>query len=616
MGEVFKNVLVLSLTGTAVSVVLMMIKPFTRKVFSPVWQYYMWLAVLIVFILPFKFNLPLRPADVNPGNDIINRVAEPLQKSSENVRVFTDTVFNTAVTENTGTDIMNVLAYIWICGAAMILIYRLVSYIACKKAIYNKSYADGMIENLPVRKTSMIYSPLIIGLFKPVLYIPDMDIKTEEMNYIIKHELTHYKRFDILYKWFAMAVSCIHWFNPVMYILLKEIDEECEISCDYTVAVKMSQEERTEYMKVILELAAISINRKSMLSTQMAGSKKILKRRFDMIKNAEKTKIYITVTGIAAAVIVISVFAFAGGVIRGKNSDIPAVSETSTEQTDITDEITAADENHIANYDLIHNPLFDAENIKYSRDYIGDELNRRDKLSYEYQWNNMRPSKSMSERTADEGMYFDISNNMVVYPERELTDDEILALVEFQFDINSLYEQNRAKPVSGMISEQEAVETAKNEILYFYGAVSSDYNISCGYNEAGEDGYGSDKNVFSVMFEPVDMPYLEEQNTDYHVYFVDIEAETGNVITVDSYYSGMGDETEEVKSLSDTERADFEKKSREVMRNIPNLGNVKEQYINPSGERSVCTVFELDGKELKVELTYPNMEKVGWSVEG
>ncbi len=200
MSELFKNVLILSLTGTAVSVVLMMIKPFTRKVFSPVWQYYMWLAVLIVFILPFKFNLPLRQADVNQGNDIINRVAEPLQKSSENVRVFTDTVFNTTVTENTGTDIMNVLAYIWICGNAMIFIYRLVSYVAYNKAIYNKSYADGMIENLPVRKTSMVYSPLIIGFLKPVLYIPDMDIKTEEMNYIIKHELTHYKRFDILYK--------------------------------------------------------------------------------------------------------------------------------------------------------------------------------------------------------------------------------------------------------------------------------------------------------------------------------------------------------------------------------------------------------------------------------
>ena len=164
MGEVFKNVLVLSLTGTAVSVVLMMIKPFTRKVFSPVWQYYMWLAVLIVFILPFKFNLPLRSADVNHGNDIINRVAEPLQKNSEKVRVFTDTVFNTTV-KDTGPDIMSVMAYIWICGAAMILIYRLVSYIAYNKAIYNKSYADEMVENLPVRKTSMVYSPLIIGLF-------------------------------------------------------------------------------------------------------------------------------------------------------------------------------------------------------------------------------------------------------------------------------------------------------------------------------------------------------------------------------------------------------------------------------------------------------------------
>ena len=86
---------------------------------------------------------------------------------------------------------------------------------------------------------------------------------------------------------------------------------------------------------------------------------------------------------------------------------------------------------------------------------------------------------------------------------------------------------NRSQPERGMISEQEAIETAKNEILYFYGEISSDYNISCGYNGADEDGFGSDKNIFSVMFEPVDMPYIEEQDTDYYVYFVDIEVETG-----------------------------------------------------------------------------------------
>ncbi len=273
-------------------------------------------------------------------------------------------------------------------------------------------------------------------------------------------------------------------------------------------------------------------------------------------------------------------------------------------------------EENISNYNLIYNTLFDAGNIKYSRDYTEDELSSRDKLSYEYQWNDIKPSKSMSERDADDGMYFDVESNTVVFPERELIDDEILALVEFQSDINSLYDENHSKPVYGMISEQEAVEIAKNEVLYFYGAVSSDYNISCGYDEGSEDGYGSDKNMFSVMFEPVNTPYIEEQGTDYYVYFVDIEAETGDVITVDSYYSGMKEETEEAESLRDSEKAEFEKRSREIM-NIPDLGEVKEQYISQQTRgRSVCTVFELDGKDLNVELTYPNMDKVGWNVEG
>ena len=83
---------------------------------------------------------------------------------------------------------------------------------------------------------------------------------------------------------------------------------------------------------------------------------------------------------------------------------------------------------------------------------------------------------------------------------------------------------------------------------------------------------------------------------------------------MDSYYSGIKDKTEEVKSLNSIESAEFEKKSREAMRNTVQLWKVKEQYISPLGKRSVCTVFELEGTDIKVELTYPNMDKVGWSV--
>lgn len=832
MGEVFKNVLVLSLTGTAVSVVLLMIKPFTRKVFSPVWQYYIWIVALVAYIVPVSFNVNIIR---NEDNGFDMPVIEYENKG--NVQVISENT-EKYTADNVGTDVINVnadyvdvLALCWFAAALGIFIYRIIQYNIFLKTLKRYSEDHINIDNIPAglktKKTTLVDAPLVIGLFKPVLYIPDVEISREGLEYIINHELTHYRRGDIIYKWFVMIVSCVHWFNPVIYFLIKNIDEDCEISCDYIVTKNMSENERTGYMNTILELICRSVKNKSMLSTNMAGSKKILKRRFDVIKKGRKYKLYVSVISIAAAILLISAYAFAGsginnrifdnsnavlsnedysvknilvmgddnrgriniamllsfdkgsGVLniipietslildndknineivseRGEDEGISAIENAlssdidnyikinsaaigeitdclggisvdieeglyysdpnagvdfyidegmqvlsgeeinalllyrgntdgeitkcelqgkivseiirqmynkenrdkinnteeiinrNAEETDfeegviygiksvfnrsisaikltelLADEQTntisnsnAAERGYIANYDLIHDPLFDAENIKYSRDYIGDELNRIDKLIYEYQWNNMKPSKSMNERTADEGMYFDIKNNMVVYPERELTDDEILALVEFQADINSLYEQNRGKPVNGMISEQEAVETAKNEILYFYGVVSSDYNISCGYNEAGEDGYGPDKNMFSVMFEPVDMPYLAEQSTDYHVYFVDIEAETGDVITVDSYYSGMKADTEEVNSLTADEKSAFEKKSREVMRNIPNLGNVKEQYINPSGGRSVCTVFELDGKELKVELTYPNMEKVGWSVEG
>ena len=326
MGEVFKNVLVLSLTGTAVSVVLMMIKPFTRQVFSPVWQYYIWIVALIAYIVPVSFNVNIIGNEVN-GFDmpvIEYENTGNVQVISENTERYTADNEETDVI-NVNADYVGVLVLCWLVAALGIFIYRIIQYNIFLKTLKRYSEDHINIDNIPVglktKKTTLVDAPLVIGLFKPVLYIPDTEISCEVLKYIINHEFTHYRRGDIIYKWFAMVVSCVHWFNPVIYLLLKNIDEDCEISCDYIVTRNMSESERTGYMNTILELICRSVKNKSMLSTQMAGSKKMLKRRFDVIKKGRKYKLYVSVISIAAAILLISAYAFAGSGINNQILD-------------------------------------------------------------------------------------------------------------------------------------------------------------------------------------------------------------------------------------------------------------------------------------------------------
>lgn len=122
-----------------------------------------------------------------------------------------------------------------------------------------------------------------------MLILPDRELSGEALNNILRHEMMHFKRKDILYKWFAALVKCVHWFNPAAYYIAKQINIECEISCDLAVVAHMNKDEVTSYINTILSLLSGKDSKNNPLTTGMAGSKSILKRRFIMIKKRKKT---------------------------------------------------------------------------------------------------------------------------------------------------------------------------------------------------------------------------------------------------------------------------------------------------------------------------------------
>ncbi len=67
------------------------------------------------------------------------------------------------------------------------------------------------------------------------------------MSYIFVHELIHYKQRDMFYKWLIQIVVCAHWFNPFVYLLEKEVNKSCELSCDEKVISVLDDKARREY---------------------------------------------------------------------------------------------------------------------------------------------------------------------------------------------------------------------------------------------------------------------------------------------------------------------------------------------------------------------------------
>lgn len=280
MTEIFKSILIMSLTAAAVSTFLLIIKPITRRIFSPRWNYYIWLLVLIIMLLPVSLKLPKHIG---------------FQSAAISAGGYTEIYAVSAAAQNRVTLLQlfdryaGILSKIQLSGAIMFFGIRMFGYVRFIGLIHKKSAVcneyKGQI-NIPVRKNVFIASPIIVGLFRPVLYLPDSS--DEKLKYVFIHETIHQNRRDLIIKWLAVLASVIHWFNPFSYIVLRQIDTECELSCDFEATKKLSAAERKEYMQAILAFAELN-TAGSPLIAQFGSDKQLLKRRFSLIKTPPRT---------------------------------------------------------------------------------------------------------------------------------------------------------------------------------------------------------------------------------------------------------------------------------------------------------------------------------------
>lgn len=334
--NIFKTVLIMSLSGSMLGIIFLLLKPITKKLFSPVWHYYIWLFVLFIFILPVRFNMPnftslsskLEPVN----NEVIYKINDDavFTENTDLKRIDVAYARPESAEFNKKQDvfaqsatILKYLCYVWLLGFIVFFIAKLYKYkkftlLLHKNSNLSKEKFD-LPKNLILKETQALDAPLLVGFIKPVLYLTKAE--NIDFHYVIMHELMHNKRKDILYKWFAFFVSCLHWFNPVVYLICKKIDEECEISCDYLVAKKLSYESKKEYMNTILTLLEKTLSLRP-LTTQMASSKKLIKERFRAITalNVKNKKMIFLSFALSAFLLLTTLFI--SGVLQKKTVNL------------------------------------------------------------------------------------------------------------------------------------------------------------------------------------------------------------------------------------------------------------------------------------------------------
>ena len=149
----------------------------------------------------------------------------------------------------------------------------------------------------PVLCSDKIATPLTMGLFRPVILLPDREIDEKDMEYALLHEWQHCRCRDLWVKGFLFGAACIQWWNPLGWILVREGERLCEEACDQRVTGTMSREERRLYGLAILNLLGKNFPGTAALS----GGGKNLERRLKQMMNGKATKKSILAAAILAA---------------------------------------------------------------------------------------------------------------------------------------------------------------------------------------------------------------------------------------------------------------------------------------------------------------------------
>ena len=334
MNEFMKILLSLSVSGALLLLLILGLKPLYKNKFSKRWQYYIWIVVALRFLLPFtpdttiigslfeKFDttaitneIPTTPNVPVPA-DTGNSKAEPIQTNRE--------ITTAAMREP--VDKYVCLFFIWSALALVLFVRKVTVYQGFIQYIKagNKEVSDIKILNLlsdceeklniktrvELSCNPLIASPMLIGFFRPRIILPSHEWEDKELSYIFVHELIHYKQRDMFYKWLIQIVVCVHWFNPFVYLLEKEVNKSCELSCDEKVISVLDDTARREYGDILISfLKSNNLYKSSLASVTLTEGAEQLKERLGAImKFRKKSKVIIAITAIFTVAVCICFF--------------------------------------------------------------------------------------------------------------------------------------------------------------------------------------------------------------------------------------------------------------------------------------------------------------------
>ena len=286
----------------------------------------LWMIAALRLLLPFSIPLPF---NIHIGLDVFSDVVQELPSGNIASTLPGDSPpsydIGTAV-PSPATEHISTFEILWLVGVLLLAIYFSISYFRSMRKfrmsipdntpyIQNWLTAHQISRPLAVRSSDLISSPLTYGILHPVILLPKKLDRNDQaaLKYVLTHEYVHIRRFDAITKILFAAVLCIHWFNPLVWVMYVLANRDMELSCDAWVIRILGEKNRSSYALMLIKME----ERRSGMSALCSHlGKNAISERIEAIMKFKKTSILACAFALVLVVGATTAFATSTGAWR------------------------------------------------------------------------------------------------------------------------------------------------------------------------------------------------------------------------------------------------------------------------------------------------------------
>lgn len=256
--------LVMALSGSTMTCVYLLVHRIVRERLSARAYYLLARAAVLYYLIPLPF-LKDWYREVVPSAMWERRMAtDRIPLTWTNYAVHADGDFHV----NIFAGAQAAATVVWLAGAGFLIVRKVIEYLRATRhyAVYaeatmteqQKEFIAGLKKEYGVkRKVSLLQArdddpTFTFGIYRPVI-ICARDTNSREAELLVRHEMIHIKRLDVLWKVLMEFVIFLHWWNVFAWILRRRLEDISECACDEMVVRGKTDEEADEYTLLLIE---------------------------------------------------------------------------------------------------------------------------------------------------------------------------------------------------------------------------------------------------------------------------------------------------------------------------------------------------------------------------